>query len=58
MNIKKLKLTKEPILKKENYYLKNREQFNPNEYIKFQRESNVRNNWKKLKVKQNIIWKI
>jgi len=49
INIKMFKLTKEPILQKEKYYRSQRESISPNEYIKMQTESKVRNNWRRKK---------
>ena len=49
INIKMSKVTKEPTLQKEKYYRSCRESISPNEYIKMQTESKVRNNWRRKK---------
>ena len=42
------RLSKEPVLREPKYYYSNRDTISPNEYIKFQRETNVRNNWRRV----------
>ena len=53
LNINEIELNKEPILKKPKHYFNNGVNIgpvniSPNEYIKFQNESNVRNVWRRI----------